>query len=63
MNVIPFPLVASHPTAEEARLATWLRALAAEIEGGDVRQIVVTVIRQDGQVQSVGVVPGVIRTL
>lgn len=54
MNLIPFAAVRQHPTRIEAELAAQLRALAAEVESGEVSQLVITVIRPDGIVERLG---------
>lgn len=54
MTVIPFQLPTRHPSDAEFQLAKQLRALAARGEDGEIRQLVVTVIRQDGRVERIG---------
>lgn len=63
MNIIPFPSLAKHPTPEDAVLAAQLRILANEVEGGEVAQLIVTVIRPDGQVERLGIVSDVTKAL
>lgn len=57
MTVIPFVLPNRRPARGDAELAAQLRALAHDIEFGNVRQLVVTVIRQDGRVDRLGSSP------
>lgn len=61
MTVIPFVLPKGHPSNGDAQLAAQLRELAHDIEYGNVRQLVVTVIRPDGRVDRMGSTPGAAR--
>ncbi|MGE5489816.1 MAG: hypothetical protein ACM31P_00855 [Actinomycetota bacterium] len=63
MTVIPFVLPGKRPVRGDPELAAQLRALAHDIEFGNVRQLVVTVIRQDGRVDRLGSSPTTISGL
>ncbi|MBS1189719.1 MAG: hypothetical protein H6R10_1511 [Rhodocyclaceae bacterium] len=58
MNIISSSALMKHPSNQEASLAEQLRALASDVERGDVRQLIVTVIRQDGRVERMGASAG-----
>lgn len=54
MNAYPFLYATRRTSEDEAELAVQLRRLAADIERGEISTVLVTAIRRDGTVESIG---------
>lgn len=54
MDNIPLDPAARQISEEESEMASTLRRVASDIEHGEVRQLILTVIRQDGAIERLG---------
>jgi hypothetical protein len=61
MKLLRFPKPTLQPSEEGIVLTPQLQELAADVQRGQVQQVAVTVIRQNGLVERLGSVPEITR--